>query len=65
MPSVVSDFIKNHNFSDVLKIQRNILEDYKMDIGKYAKETEKGKIRECFFQYRNIYSKIIKNLDTV
>ncbi len=48
MPNVVNDFVNNHNFQSVLKIQRDIIEDYKMDIGKYAKETEKGKIRECF-----------------
>ena len=48
MPRVVNDFVTNHNFINVLKIQKDILEDYKMDIGKYAKENEKAKIRECF-----------------
>ena len=48
MPNVVNEFVTSHNFSNVLKIQKDIIEDYKMDIGKYAKETEKAKVRECF-----------------
>lgn len=48
MPNVVDHFVTHHDFSQVIQIQRNILEDYKMDIGKYAKETEKAKVRECF-----------------
>lgn len=39
-------FVTHHDFSPVLQIQRTILEDYKMDIGKYVKETEKAKVRE-------------------
>lgn len=48
MPAVVQDFTINHDYNEVLKIQKDIVEDYRLDIAKYAKETEKAKIRECF-----------------
>ncbi len=48
MPRVVYDFVNNHNFQSVLKMQRDILEDYKDDIAKYAEGTEKAKARACF-----------------
>ena len=48
MPRVVSEFVTNHNFADVLKLQRAILTDYTDDISKYAEANEKTKARECF-----------------
>ncbi|MCL2866077.1 MAG: AAA family ATPase [Lachnospiraceae bacterium] len=48
MPRVVQDFVLNHNFGNVLKMQRAILEDYKDDIAKYAKGNDKAKARSCF-----------------
>lgn len=48
MPEVVNDFVNNHNYENVLKIQRNILIDYQNDIAKYAESTEKVKARACF-----------------
>lgn len=48
MPRVVSEFVNSHNFSNVLKIQRDIVSNYLDDIAKYAAETEKAKARECF-----------------
>lgn len=48
MPRVVSNFVETHNFVNVLKIQRDIINNYLEDIAKYAKETEKAKARECF-----------------
>ncbi len=48
MPKVVDDFVTNHNFATVLKIQRNIVDDYRDDILKYAEDEEKMKIRACF-----------------
>ena len=48
MPEVVNVFVNEHNFNTVLKLQRDIIESYKMDIGKYAKDNDKAKIRECF-----------------
>ncbi len=48
MPRVVDDFVSNHNFSSVLKIQRAIINDYLDDIAKYADGAEKTKARACF-----------------
>ena len=36
MPRVVDNFVKNHNFANVLKLQRGIINDYEDDIAKYA-----------------------------
>lgn len=48
MPDVINEFILNNNFSNVLKIQRRIVNDYKDDIIKYASVNDKTKIRKCF-----------------
>ena len=48
MPRVVYDFVNNHNFANVLKIQRGIISDYTDDIAKYAEGSEKAKARACF-----------------
>ena len=48
MPRVVHDFVNNHNFGNVLKTQRAIIEDYKDDIAKYAEGNDKAKARNCF-----------------
>lgn len=48
MPRVVNDFVQNHNFANVLKIQRGIISDYEDDIAKYAEGSEKTKARACF-----------------
>ncbi len=48
MPRIVDEFVTTHNFGSVLKLQKNIIEDYNDDIVKYADETDKAKIRDCF-----------------
>lgn len=48
MPRIVDEFVTNHNFANVLNLQKNILEDYKNDIIKYADMEDKAKIRDCF-----------------
>lgn len=48
MPRVVSEFVDTHNFVNVLKIQKEIINDYLDDIAKYAEGTEKAKARESF-----------------
>jgi predicted AAA+ superfamily ATPase len=48
MPRVVNEFITTGNFASVLKLQRDILSDYKDDITKYAEGLEKAKARACF-----------------
>lgn len=48
MPKVVAEFVKTHNFVNVLKLQKDIINNYLDDIAKYAEEAEKTKARECF-----------------
>ena len=51
MPALVARFIKNKNYSGILKMQQQILLDYEEDITKYAGGLDKGKIL-------NVYRKI-------
>ncbi len=51
MPAIVQKYIDNKNFSGILQMQRQLLNDYEEDITKYAKGLEKGKILNV---YRNI-----------
>lgn len=48
MPDVVAKFIDNKNMQDVLNIQRNLIRSYEDDMVKYAENTDKSKIKECF-----------------
>ena len=48
MPRVVNEYVITHNFSKVLKMQRDIVDNYLDDIAKYAISSEKAKARECF-----------------
>lgn len=60
MPRVVNDFIQNHNFANVLKIQKAIISDYEDDIAKYAEGAEKAKARACFLSIPKHLSKDYK-----
>ena len=51
MPAIVNNFVKNKNYSGILKMQKQILLDYEEDITKYAGGLEHGKIL-------NVYRKI-------
>lgn len=48
MPRVVDAYTNNHDFQEVLNLQRAIIEDYTDDIKKYAEGVEKNKARACF-----------------
>lgn len=48
MPRIVDEFVTNHDFTSVLKLQKNIIMDYQDDIVKYADMEDKAKIRDCF-----------------
>lgn len=48
MPAAVSDFVRNHNLADVLRIQRSIVDEYRGDMVKYANESDRPRIRRCF-----------------
>lgn len=48
MPRVVQEFVSNHNFANVLRLQKVIVSGYTDDISKYAESAEKTKARACF-----------------
>ena len=48
MPEVVKTFMETHNFGQVLRVQRRIVEEYKGDMLQYAAQEDKGRIVECF-----------------
>jgi len=60
MPRVVQEFVKNKNFSQVLRLQRQIIDDYLDDIVKYAEGAEKTKARACFLSVPSQLSKDYK-----
>jgi predicted AAA+ superfamily ATPase len=60
MPRVVDEFVSTHNFADVLKIQKAIINDYTDDIAKYAEGAEKAKLRACFLSIPKHLSKDYK-----
>lgn len=48
MPEVVSTFLETNDMNEVVSIQRSIVENYKADMLKYARQEDKPRIRECF-----------------
>lgn len=60
MPNVVQDFVNNRNFGNVLKLQRDILQEYKEDISQYAEGMGKSKVRACFLSIPNQLAKKYK-----
>lgn len=48
MPEAVSTFLDTHDMGQVLSVQRNIVDEYKDDMVKYAPDADKSKIRESF-----------------
>ena len=48
MPEVVADYVENHDFTRVSALQNRILENYRFDISKRAKGSEKIKVRKCY-----------------
>lgn len=60
MPRVISEFVNTHNFQNVLKIQKAIINDYTDDIAKYAIGNEKAKARNCFLSVPKHLSKDYK-----
>lgn len=48
MPAVVNLFVENHDLGRVLEEQRGIVAEYEEDMVKYADDSDKTRIRECF-----------------
>jgi len=48
MPAVVNKFLETNNYSEVHKLQTEIINSYLDDIAKYAPRAEKPKARNCY-----------------
>lgn len=48
MPAVVKSFVETHNMATVLNMQRNIVDEYREDMVKYAEPSDKPLIVGCF-----------------
>ena len=48
MPEAVATFFRTNNMNDVLQVQHGIIDTYKSDMLKYARQEDKPRIRECF-----------------
>lgn len=48
MPEAVTTFLTTHDVNQTIAIQRGIIEEYKVDMVKYAHPLDKPRIRECF-----------------
>ena len=48
MPAAVKKFFETHDINQVIAVQRNIINEYKADMVKYAASEDKNRIRECF-----------------
>ena len=57
MPAVVNTFFETNNFQEVYDKQLSILNEYKEDIKKYAKTTERQKISDCYYSIPRQLSK--------
>lgn len=60
MPEVVQEFIDTKNLSNVLSLQRELVEAFKKDMIKYASKKDKPNIRECFESIPNQLAKEYK-----
>jgi len=48
MPEVVSTFLATKNIAEAQRVQTGIIDGYKSDMLKYARQEDKARIRECF-----------------
>lgn len=48
MPEIVQTFVNGKKMNEVLKLQKNVVRSYEDDMVKYADETDKPLIKECF-----------------
>lgn len=57
MPDVVNTFFETNNFQETFDRQLSILKEYESDIKKYAKITDRQKIRDCYYSIPRQLSK--------
>ena len=60
MPKIVETYTQNNSLIKVLELQKSIVENYKMDILKYANEPNKQKIISCFNSIPSQLTKVNK-----
>ena len=48
MPAVVDKFITNKNYNEIFEMQKDIVRGYEDDMIKYAANSDKANIKECF-----------------
>lgn len=48
MPEVVQTFLTTRDVNQTIAVQKAIIEEYKVDMVKYARSEDKPRIRECF-----------------
>ncbi|MBR2300835.1 MAG: ATP-binding protein [Bacteroidaceae bacterium] len=48
LPEVVNTFLETKNIEQTYKVQRNLIAEYEEDMVKYADNSDKPRIRECF-----------------
>ena len=48
MPEVVNKFIDTKLFNDVDRLQKEIISNYRLDIGKHTSSVDSAKIKQCF-----------------
>ena len=48
MPAIVEKYIENNNFSGILDMQKQILNDYEEDISKYAQGLDKARVLNAY-----------------
>lgn len=60
MPKIVNTYIQTNSLINVLELQKGIIENYKIDILKYASETSKQKIINCLDSIPSQLTKVNK-----
>lgn len=48
LPAVVNKFLETKNIELIYNVQRNLISEYEEDMVKYADDSDKARIRECF-----------------
>lgn len=57
MPEVVQEFVNTHQMNSVFQLQESIVNSYRDDIVKYASDSDKVRIKECFDSIPNQLAK--------
>ena len=61
MPRIVDEYVKEKSLGKVMTLQKAIIEDYKLDVVKYAETSVRQKVLNTFDSIPAQLSKKIKN----